>query len=162
MFDKCLYWYESTFSRAECSYWSEIDAVNTSIQFATSSQTNWLQKWFFFRSCSVAANLVTSSSNPFQSAGLLCCVILANSRTVRFWLTSLISAALLQAVLQAIEEPLRNTLVKLRNQIVERRNGLGKLLDLVQKVSKWNPVTFQLVLRHHNSQYFNFISSDEV
>ena len=46
-------------------------------------------------------NLLTSLTNPFQFAVLLRCVVLANYGRVQ---SSLISAALLQAVLQANTE----------------------------------------------------------
>ena len=89
---------------------------------------------YLCRMCSVAANLVRSIINPFQSAMLLCCVVLANHGTVPYSPNSFISTALLETVLQANMEPFRNTMVKMRNHKVETRNGLGARLVPVQNV----------------------------
>ena len=90
---------------------------------------------YLFPTYSVGTNPLTSLSIPFQFAALLCCVVLANYGTVPYSLFSFVSAALLQAVLQANTERFLNELVKLRNQLVARRNRLGTSLVPVQTVS---------------------------
>ena len=74
---------------------------------------------------------------------LLHCVILDEHGTLRSPPISLFSVALRGAVLQAATWSYRNALAKMRNKLVEMRNGLGKSLvlfpavDLIDAVCKY-------------------------
>ena len=78
----------------------------------------------FFHTCSVDYNLVMLPTNPFPIVVLLRCAVLAIYRAVPYSLFSFIPAALVQAMLEANTQPFQNALVKTRNQMVEKRNGL--------------------------------------
>ena len=98
---------------------------------------------YLFRTCSVATNLVTSLD--FHS-NLMCFYVvpsLANYGTVSYSPIFTPLAALLQAMLQANTEPIRNGQVEMRNRAVRMRNRLRTSPVPVQKVLKrcvvrWN------------------------
>ena len=101
---------------------------------------------YLFRTCSLATNLVTALSNPFKFAVLLYCVILVNYWIIPCSILSLMSVALLRAVLQVNTEPLRNALVKMRNQILDVKNGLGTRQVPSPAASKWRAVSLHVSL----------------
>ena len=106
---------------------------------------------YLFRTYFVGTNPVTSLNIPFRFAALLCCVAFANYGAVPYLLISFVSAALLQAVLQANTERFLNALVKMRDQIVERRNGLRTSLVPVQTVFSWSTVSSHVLLNMKSS-----------
>ena len=107
-------------------------------KFAVSNVTKIRERDFksiyLFPTCSVATNLVTSLKfNPFRSATMLCHFDQTRSSYVANFF-SFFAVALRRALLQATTLPFRNALAKMRNQVLELRNGLGRSLVLFPKV----------------------------
>ena len=79
---------------------------------------------------------------------LFCFAVSADYGRVPYSLGPFISAALLQAMLQAEMELFRNGLVETRNRAVEMRNELGTFLVPVQIFSKWSVVSLHVTFKH--------------
>ena len=115
-----------------------------------------------FHTCSVATTLVTSIIISFHFCLLLRCAVFGQIRNSSAVTHINHSPALLKAVLQANTEPLRNALVKMRNQIVEIRTGLETSLIPIQIVSMEAQHNHMNLLTSNRELYdVNPIQSDE-